>query len=232
ELLFCPLWHSVRAIAQKSAMKMTEENSPDKPTITMEDVQRLIKKKDEIEEQIKAYYEVLEDQGDVGMNAPLVDVEGYPRADVDLFQIRTARHSISCLQNDHKAIMVEIEEALHKLHAGERAKQEQDQAEAQVERMEQDLLLPPPFARVDTVTQGSPAYQAGLCVGDEVVEFGSVNPSNFQNLQNIASVVQHSEGKSVSVAVIRNEQKVRLSLTPQRWAGRGLLGCNIVPLPR
>uniref|UniRef100_A0A8B9JVC1 Nas2 N-terminal domain-containing protein n=1 Tax=Astyanax mexicanus TaxID=7994 RepID=A0A8B9JVC1_ASTMX len=64
--------------------------------ITVEDVQRLIKKKDEIEEQIKAYYDVLEDQGDVGMDAPLVDVEGYPRADVDLFQIRTARHSISC----------------------------------------------------------------------------------------------------------------------------------------
>lgn len=41
-------------------MKMTEESSPDKHT-TMEEVQRLIKKKDEIEEQIKAYYEVLED---------------------------------------------------------------------------------------------------------------------------------------------------------------------------
>ncbi|KAF4074560.1 hypothetical protein AMELA_G00240770 [Ameiurus melas] len=213
-------------------MKMTEENSDDKPAVTMEEVQRLIKKKDEIEEQIKAYHQVLEDQGDVGMHAPLVDVEGYPRADVDLFQIRTARHSISCLQNDHKAIMVEIEEALHKLHARERAKQEQDQAEAQMESMEQDLSLPPPFARVDAVTQGSPAYQAGLCVGDEIAEFGSIKPSNFHNLQNIASVVQHCEGKSVSVTVIRNGQKVRLSLTPQRWSGRGLLGCNIVPLHR
>lgn len=34
----------------------------------------------------------------------------------------------------------------------------------------------------------------GLCIGDEIVEFGSVNPSNFHNLHNIASVVQHSEG--------------------------------------
>ncbi|KAM9446636.1 26S proteasome non-ATPase regulatory subunit 9 [Clarias gariepinus] len=216
-------------------MKMTEEEkkkSADKAAVTTEEVQRLIKRKDEIEEQIKAYYEVLEDQGDVGMSAPLVDVEGYPRADVDLFQIRTARHSISCLQNDHKAIMVEIEEALHNLHAQERAKREQDQAEAQTERMEQDVPLPSPFARVDAVTSGSPAYQAGLCVGDEIIEFGSVNPSNFHSLQNIASVVQHSEGKSVSIAVIRNGRKARLSLTPQRWSGRGLLGCNIVPLHR
>lgn len=36
----------------------------------------------------------------------------------------------------------------------------------------------------------------GLQVGDEVIEFGSVTAGNFQNLQNIASVVQHSEGVS------------------------------------
>ncbi|XP_062873974.1 26S proteasome non-ATPase regulatory subunit 9 [Trichomycterus rosablanca] len=213
-------------------MKMTEENYNAKDSITMEDVQRLIKVKDEIEEQIKAYYDVLEDQGDVGMHAALVDVEGFPRADVDLYQIRTARHSISCLQNDHKAIMVEIEEALHKLHSTAKAKHEQDQAGAQADPMEQDVSLPPPFARVDTVTQGSPAHQAGLCTDDEIIEFGSVNTNNFQNLQNIASVVQHSEGKSVRIAVIRNGQKVHFNLTPQRWSGRGLLGCNIVPLRR
>lgn len=42
-------------------MKMTEENNDGNSTITMEDVQSLIKKKDTIEEQIKAYYDVLED---------------------------------------------------------------------------------------------------------------------------------------------------------------------------
>lgn len=31
---------------------------------------------------------------------------------------------------------------------------------------------------------------------DEVVQFGSVNTQNFQSLQNIGSVVQHSEGVS------------------------------------
>jgi hypothetical protein len=30
------------------------------------------------------------------MNEPLVDCEGYPRADVDLYQVRTARHNIIC----------------------------------------------------------------------------------------------------------------------------------------
>ncbi|XP_029365946.1 26S proteasome non-ATPase regulatory subunit 9 isoform X2 [Echeneis naucrates] len=72
----------------------------------------------------------------------------------------------------------------------------------------------------------------GLRVGDEVTEFGSVNTANFQNLQNIAAVVQHSEGKPLWVTVIREGQKVQMSLTPQRWSGRGLLGCNIVPIQR
>ena len=106
-------------------MKMTGESSSGPPEITMDDVKNLIKKKDEIEEQIKAYYEVLEDvsctstavnsalrvfvchaklnmslfccqQQGVGVEGPLVDSEGYPRADVNLYQIRAARHNISC----------------------------------------------------------------------------------------------------------------------------------------
>ncbi|KAM9810900.1 26S proteasome non-ATPase regulatory subunit 9 [Neosynchiropus ocellatus] len=210
---------------------MIWENSTETPEITMEEVRNLIKKKDEIEEQIKAYHDVLEDQG-VGLQTPLVDEEGFPRADVNLYQIRNARHNISCLQNDHKAIMVEIEEALHKLHAREKAKRAQDEVEAQAEAMDVQVTLPAPFARVDAVTQGSPASGAGLKVGDEVIEFGSVTTNNFQNLQNIASAVQHSEGKPLRVSVIRNGQKVQMSLTPQRWPGRGLLGCNIVPIPR
>ncbi|XP_061116995.1 26S proteasome non-ATPase regulatory subunit 9 [Conger conger] len=213
-------------------MKMTQQkNDASDSTITIDDVQNLVKKKDSIEEQIKEYYDVLKDQG-VGTEGPLVDEEGYPRADVDVRQVRTARHSISCLQNDHKAIMVEIEEALHRLHAAEKAKREEEGAPASAQAMEQDAPLPPPFARVDTITPGSPASQAGLCVGDEIIEFGSVNTGNFKTLQNIASIVQHSEGKSLSIAVIRGEQKVHLGLTPQRWSGRGLLGCNIVPLRR
>ncbi|CAB1319804.1 unnamed protein product, partial [Coregonus sp. 'balchen'] len=132
---------------------------------------------------------------EVGMEGPLVDAEGFPRADVNVYQIRTARHS---LQNDHKAIMVEIEEALHRLHALEKAKREQDQAESQTESMEQEVTLPSPFARVDAVSQGSPACQAGLRVSDEIIAFGSINTGNFQNLQNIASVVQHKTIKRYS----------------------------------
>ncbi|XP_060106140.1 26S proteasome non-ATPase regulatory subunit 9 [Heteronotia binoei] len=211
---------------------MSQQDPAGSSSVTVSDVQQLLKKKDEIEAQIKAYYEVLEDQKGVGMNEPLVDVEGYPRADVDIYQVRTARHNIVCLQNDHKALMKEVEQALHRLHARDKEKREKDEAEARAEARSQSEAPPIPFARVNAVTPGSPASMSGLQVDDEIVEFGSVNTRNFQSLQNIATVVQHSEGRPLSVTVLRGGERMHLGLTPKRWTGKGLLGCNIVPLQR
>uniref|UniRef100_A0A2R9A0N6 Proteasome 26S subunit, non-ATPase 9 n=1 Tax=Pan paniscus TaxID=9597 RepID=A0A2R9A0N6_PANPA len=64
--------------------------------VTVSDVQELMRRKEEIEAQIKANYDMLESQKGIGMNEPLVDCEGYPRSDVDLYQVRTARHNIIC----------------------------------------------------------------------------------------------------------------------------------------
>ncbi|XP_006894709.1 PREDICTED: 26S proteasome non-ATPase regulatory subunit 9 isoform X2 [Elephantulus edwardii] len=72
--------------------------------------------------------------------------------------------------------------------------------------------------------------ESGLQVDDEIVEFGSVNTQNFQSLQNVGDVVQHSEGKPLNVTVIRRGERHQLRLVPTRWAGKGLLGCNIIPL--
>ncbi|XP_037672858.1 26S proteasome non-ATPase regulatory subunit 9 [Choloepus didactylus] len=211
-------------------------DSPPAGVVTVSDVQELMRRKDEIEAQIKANYDVLESQKGVGMNEPLVDCEGYPRADVDLYQVRTARHNIVCLQNDHKAVMKQVEEALHQLHARDKEKQARDMAEAHKEALSRGLgqgLSPPQaFAKVNSISAGSPASIAGLQVDDEIVEFGSVNTQNFQSLQNIGSVVQHSEGKPLNVTVIRRGERHQLRLVPSRWTGKGLLGCNIIPLQR
>ncbi|XP_027432845.2 26S proteasome non-ATPase regulatory subunit 9 [Zalophus californianus] len=214
------------------------EDSPQAGAVTVSDVQELIRRKEEIEAQIKANYDVLESQKGVGMNEPLVDCEGYPRSDVDLYQVRTARHNIVCLQNDHQAIMKQVEKALHQLHARDKEKQARDMAEAHREAMSRNqgqregLSPPQAFAKVNGISPGSPASIAGLQVDDEILEFGSVNTQNFQSLHNIGSVVQHSEGKPLNVTVIRRGEKHQLRLVPTRWAGKGLLGCNIIPLQR
>uniref|UniRef100_A0A8C0HH08 Nas2 N-terminal domain-containing protein n=1 Tax=Chelonoidis abingdonii TaxID=106734 RepID=A0A8C0HH08_CHEAB len=120
-------------------------------------VQQLVHRKDELE------------RG--GMNEPLVDAEGYPHADVDVYQVHAARDKIICLQNDHKVLMLQVEKALHQLHAREKEKQAKYEPEAQTEAMNQNQSLPQPFAGVNAVTPGSPASISGLQVDDEIIEW-------------------------------------------------------------
>ncbi|KAJ8034616.1 26S proteasome non-ATPase regulatory subunit 9 [Holothuria leucospilota] len=192
-----------------------------------EQVSELIAKKDSIEAEIKELYGVLETQKNVGMEEPLVDTEGYPRNDIDVYAVRTARHKIICLQNDHKALMADIEKGLHELHALERTSTTRHTSQQNgTDRQE----LPATFAKVDLVSKSSPAEKAGLQVGDEFVEFGSVTCSNFKSMRDIGTLVQHSQGQSIRVLVVREHEVKPLSLTPNVWDGRGLLGCNITPL--
>lgn len=46
------------------------------------------------------------------MESPLVDADGFPRNDIDVYQVRHARHQIINLQNDLKALLKEIEKGL------------------------------------------------------------------------------------------------------------------------
>jgi 26S proteasome non-ATPase regulatory subunit 9 len=90
--------------------------------------------------------------------------------------------------------------------------------------------LPMAFAKIDVVSDGSPAQSAGLRVGDLVVQFGSVTADNFTTLQALAEVAAHSKDSSLAVRVIRAGAVKAVTLRPRQWSGRGLIGCNIVPI--
>ena len=128
--------------------------------------------------------------------------------------------------------MSSIEKGLHNLHAQSREGVGADSTmEISDDGSTPSEQLPETFAIIDVVSPGSPAETAGLKVGDTVVSFGSVDSSNFKgSLKSIASVVESSQNQSVRVQVVRGRRVVTLSLKPQRWSGRGLLGCNIKPL--
>ena len=53
----------------------------------------------------------------VGMDKPLVDSEGFPRSDIDVYQVREARNKVACLRNDAADILSQIERSLHDIHA-------------------------------------------------------------------------------------------------------------------
>ena len=78
----------------------------------------------------------------MGIDTPLVDREGYPRGDVDVYRARELRHRLACIRTDHSALMKNIEGELLKLSAlknhqtqnlknGQISKNNEDNAEAE-----------------------------------------------------------------------------------------------------
>ncbi|KAF9950509.1 26S proteasome non-ATPase regulatory subunit 9, partial [Modicella reniformis] len=177
----------------------------------MAQAQTLMKQKDDIEAETRKAQDELQSQK-VGMTDNLVDSNGFPRSDIDLVVVTTARSNIARLKNDHKAIMLQIEEALHAVHAEALAeKQRKRDAEAllspqlsssssthatqqqvQQEGEDQDRALPP-FARVNAVAPDSPAKEAGLLQGDKIVAFGIVNANTPNVLPSLSTHVQSRE---------------------------------------
>jgi len=48
----------------------------------------------------------------MGLDAPLVDADGFPRGDIDVHRARTLRHRLAILRTDHKRTMKEMEHHL------------------------------------------------------------------------------------------------------------------------
>ncbi|KAF8866626.1 putative 26S proteasome non-ATPase regulatory subunit 9 [Acephala macrosclerotiorum] len=195
-------------------------------------------KKDNLEAEIKALGSVLQSHG-VNMNTRLLTPDGFPRADLDVAQIRTTRARIIYLKNDHKALMSVIEKHIHEHFArlaesGITAEPATNGGPSNgptlpIQSVPQELS--PPFAKVNSVVDGSPADSAGLKAGDEIRNFGYVNIRNHDGLKRVAECVQGNEGQNVLVKVSRQRRELSLTLTPRRdWGGRGLLGCHILPL--
>lgn len=193
---------------------------------TKEAVFKLMDERKSLESDLATFLDVLKSQG-VDEREALVDAEGYPRGDVDVHQIRIARNKIVCLRNDLKEVMKKIEDGLHDLHGQSRDGLGEEPSEVKV-------ALPRPFAKIDVVTPTSPAQDAGVRVGDKVAAFGEIDADNFSELRQIGELVNSKKGQTVTLKVVRDtagkDELVRLVLTPREWEGRGLLGCNIVPL--
>ncbi|KAH7359092.1 hypothetical protein B0T11DRAFT_228759 [Plectosphaerella cucumerina] len=197
--------------------------------------QQLQQKKDDIEAELQALGSVLDSHG-VNMETPLTTNDGFPRADIDVAQVRTTRSRVIHLRNDYKQLMAAIEEHLHRHfasvqdgHAGE-----SEITEGRSTTAQSDLATV--FARVNTVAPGGPADRAGLRPGDQIRTFGYANSTNHDNLKKVAECVQANQGRSVLVNVSRStgdgvREELRLTLVPvQGWGGRGMLGCHLLPI--
>lgn len=121
--------------------------NPDSP---MEQARTLMAQKDDIETQLEAQISILK-ANDVTMQTPLVDREGFPRADIDVYAVRNARVRIIELRNDLTAVTDALAKALEVVYDPALVKQE-------VGSGSETALKP--FAVVEGVAPGSPAFEA------------------------------------------------------------------------
>jgi len=189
----------------------------------------------------------------VGMHGPLVDEEGFPRADLDLYAVRTARNVVAVTANDLKALEEELHEKLRQLHESTRDLTEQrmvangpgfpehttalsatSRSNAHTSARHEELMVQTlrPFLKVGLVHGSSPAVVAGLRSNDLILKFGPIDADGFaaEGVRSMATVTRASEGKLVTVWVRRDGSAIRIPLVPSRWPGEGLVGCGFEPI--
>jgi len=82
----------------------------------------------------------------MGVDTPLVDADGYPRADIDVFRARTLRHRLNEVRTDHKELMKRVEAGMVRCAAFSR----RDDAADEEERRRR--LAPKPKPKFDPKT--------------------------------------------------------------------------------
>ncbi|WWC94269.1 hypothetical protein V866_001110 [Kwoniella sp. B9012] len=203
----------------------------------------LMQRKDDIEKEIEALKDVLNSHG-VTQQTQLIDNEGYPRGDIDIYAIRHARSSLVRLQNDRQTVSDLLATALQDAFSRPTASNSSNipngtshgpQTQSTSNQVNGNSFASQwpekPIARVNTVAPQSPASQAGLQPDDLIHDFAGVTHTSQGGIQAIGVVVSRSEGVSLKLLVVRGDQRVTLHLTPRNgWGGRGSLGCHILPI--
>lgn len=164
---------------------------------------------------------------------------------MDLPAIRSDRHTVITLTNDHKQLtdtMANLLQQLHQsarehngngavVHGGDHHDNDDRHTATAVatttttfQQQQQPSSSLRPFAIVDAVSPDSPASQAGLFVGDAVLDFGGA-----MDMADLPSLVSANENIDMVVKVDRGGRMVEVVVKPRVWSGRGLLGCHLVP---
>ena len=276
----------------------------------------------------------------MGIDTPLVDDEGFPRNDIDVFRARTLRNRLMVVRTDHKKLMSDIDTSLQQLAVLQQTPEYKAQMEKEEELRRNEKPKPkfdpvsgkwvvrnwdgtiagippttttsttgdiprsfdeiqevapseipplvvgeedvemsdtagnthestpslpsqphrpplqmihraavsihdchknptasPPWARVESVADDSPASLAGLNVNDHIIAFGPI-VHTFDS-ESVATLVQSAAANQEIIEIVCQRSSsssgsddtiyLLLQLSPHPWPGRGLLGCHIVP---
>ena len=188
-----------------------------------------------------------------GVQGALIDDDGFPRSDIDLYRIRTQRSRLAIINTDYHVIMNKIEKGLHAalyqddVNDSQSSNVQQNQEQQPVSSIQQEVvnsssttttsvfsLALPIIARIDEVSESSPASEAGIDLNDFLISFGRVNAqtptSDIPRAINeeLMDCVNNNRG-SIPIVVRRSSsgEIASFQITPREWSGRGYLGCHL-----
>ncbi|CXI30191.1 proteasome regulatory protein, putative [Plasmodium berghei] len=216
----------------------------------------LVKQRECIENEIKENLEFLEssENKNIGMHGKLVDSEGFPRNDIDIYKIRIARNKIICLKNDYLNINKKIEEYLHEIHSSkpvirvERDKENYSNSNDDLN----DINIKPitniediefaknnVFALVDEIVENSPSHKAGIKLNDQIFEFANIkkegNNININNTDNIFKKISNfmkENPSKIQLKILRQGAIYHCNIFPDKTSTGLYIGCHLVPITK
>ncbi|XP_047540111.1 26S proteasome non-ATPase regulatory subunit 9-like [Vanessa atalanta] len=193
-----------------------------------------IQEKDRIDNEIREGNSVL-DRNNVGMQDPLLDMDGFPRSDIAVYKVR---QKIICLKKYRMNPIERIEQHLGKAHAKYLISNHNGMFgprrcalyayDYEGPNCDEDSMDQASFATVGHVQEGSPADLGGLRQNDKFLQFGSINTSNFTDIRQLQNIVRRFIDQPLNVLVKRDREIINLTIVPQRWERPGLFGCQIM----
>eukprot|EP01062_Namystynia_karyoxenos_P030354 TRINITY_DN22691_c0_g1_i1.p2 TRINITY_DN22691_c0_g1~~TRINITY_DN22691_c0_g1_i1.p2 ORF type:complete len:257 (+),score=81.49 TRINITY_DN22691_c0_g1_i1:92-772(+) len=203
-------------------------------------------RRNDMEQELREHLEALS-LTPAGLDGPLIDAEGFPRADCDLVQVRTHRNRVACLRNDLKQVMKEAEAAVAQAHALARERGLHDAPSSAAGGAKRPAADTPPdvdaelceryrhkapWLKVQSVAPQCPAELSGLRAGDLVLAWNGITAEHAEGMRLVAEATQAAKGGELK-AVVRRASGLTavVHVHPRQWAGRGLLGCHLVPCP-
>eukprot|EP00835_Amoeboradix_gromovi_P000756 NODE_28_length_33831_cov_0.361200.p11 type:complete len:217 gc:universal NODE_28_length_33831_cov_0.361200:800-1450(+) len=174
------------------------------------------------------------------LTEPLV-IDGFPRNDLDLYQVRSVRQEYRQTQNDLYAIDKKIELLLPSVFnspSPPTAALGSQNAQAQQPRP----LIPRQVSNVvlvvNAVDPDSPAGLDGLLRGDQIQSFNDIactlegnqfcaSGFKFDSKDNLLQYFASHIKANLPLTIKVKRLDVPIIITPRQWEGVGLLGCHI-----
>jgi regulator of sigma E protease len=129
---------------------------------------------------------------------------------------------------DHVVVSANEKLSIDVLRDGERVETELEVAARDEDGAGIAGFYPSVQPQVSRLTEGFPAEQAGIHVGDLITKVGGKPIFHFAEL---IEAIESSAGREVEIEVLRGQERITFTLMPRQDQGRWLIGIEFNPSP-